>query len=155
MSRKTTVLDIESAVRERYENAAQVREVSLCCPATYDPKLLHVIPREILEKDYGCGDPSRYLCEGDIVLDLGSGGGKICHIAAQLVGPQRRVIGVDFNPEMLALARRYQGEVAERIGFDNVRFLRGRIQDLGVALDEVDGYLKRQNIRQGENLLHQ
>ncbi|MGI9064755.1 MAG: hypothetical protein ACR2FQ_13250 [Pseudonocardiaceae bacterium] len=49
----------------------------------YDPRHLEVIPAEVLDRDYGCGDPSAYLAEGQTVLDLGSGGGKICFIAAQ------------------------------------------------------------------------
>lgn len=152
MARKTTVLDVESAVRERYEGAAQAREVALCCPVTYDPKYLGAIPQEILEKDYGCGDPTRYVCKGDTVLDLGSGGGKICYIAAQIVGAKGRVMGVDFNPEMLALARKYQGEVAEKLGYDNVRFFRARIQDLALPLDEVDSYLKANPVRSSDDL---
>jgi len=143
---------VESAVRERYENAARAREATLCCPVTYDPKHLEMIPREILEKDYGCGDPTRYVREGDTVLDLGSGGGKICYIAAQIVGPRGRVIGVDFNPEMLALACKYQAEVAETLGYDNVKFLRGRIQDLAVPLDEVDAYLRANPVRSSDDL---
>ncbi len=152
MARKTTVLDVESAVRERYEGAAQAREVALCCPVTYDPKYLGAIPQEILEKDYGCGDPSRYVREGDTVLDLGSGGGKVCYIAAQVVGPKGRVIGVDFNPDMLALARKYQEEMAERLGYHNVKFLRARIQDLALPLDEVDPYLKANPVRSSDDL---
>jgi ubiquinone/menaquinone biosynthesis C-methylase UbiE len=152
MARKTTVLDVESAVRERYEGASRAREAQLCCPVTYDPKYLEIIPEEILEKDYGCGDPSRYVREGDTVLDLGSGGGKICYIAAQIVGAKGRVIGVDFNPEMLALARKYQGEMAERLGYSNVKFLRARIQDLALPLDEVDPYLKANPVRSSDDL---
>jgi ubiquinone/menaquinone biosynthesis C-methylase UbiE len=148
----TAVMDAEAVVKQRYERAAQEREVQLCCPVTYDPKYLEVIPREILEKDYGCGDPSRYVRSGDTVLDLGSGGGKICYIAAQIVGPRGRVIGVDFNPEMLALARKYQGEVAGTLGYDNVQFLRGRIQDLALPLDEVDAYLKANPVRSSDDL---
>src|SRR3990167_5245606 len=91
---------IENVVRERYAQGAQAKEEALCCPTNYDPKYLKVIPEEILEKDYGCGDPSRFIKEGDVVLDLGSGGGKICYIASQVVGPKGKVIGVDFNPEI-------------------------------------------------------
>ncbi len=152
MARKTATLDTEAAVRERYEKAARAREKQLCCPVTYDPKYLEVIPQEILEKDYGCGDPTRYLRPGDTVLDLGSGAGKICYIAAQIVGAKGRVIGVDFNPEMLALARKYQPEIAAALGYDNVRFYRARIQDLALPLDEVDAYLKSNPVRSSEDL---
>ena len=152
MSRRTTTLDVESAVRERYARAARARKPELCCPVSYDPKYVEAIPQEILEKDYGCGDPSRYVREGDTVLDLGSGGGKICYIAAQIAGPRGRVIGVDFNPDMLALAQKYQLEVAARLGYDNVTFLRGRIQDLALPLDEVDTFLKANPVRSAEGL---
>ena len=63
-----------------------------------------MIPDEILERDYGCGDPSRHLRPGETVLDLGSGGGKICFIAAQVVGAEGRVIRIDRNDEMPAAA---------------------------------------------------
>ena len=152
MPRKTMTLDAELAVRKRYEKAARTREAQLCCPVTYDPKYLAAIPQEILEKDYGCGDPSRYVREGDTVLDLGSGGGKICYIASQIVGPKGRVLGVDFNPEMLALARKHQPSVAEAIGWNNVTFHRGRIQDLALPLDEADAYLKANPVRSSEDL---
>lgn len=152
MARKAITLDIESTVRERYEGAAQVREAQLCCPVTYDPRFLTIIPREILEKDYGCGDPTRYVRQGDTVLDLGSGGGKICYIAAQIAGPEGRVIGVDFHPEMLALARKYGSEVAEKLGYDNVVFHRARIQDLALPLEEADSYLKTNPVRSSDDL---
>jgi ubiquinone/menaquinone biosynthesis C-methylase UbiE len=152
MARKAATLDTEAAVRVRYEKAARAREPQLCCPVTYDPKYLEVIPQEILEKDYGCGDPTRYLRPGDTVLDLGSGAGKICYIAAQMVGPKGRVLGVDFNSEMLALARKHQPGVAAALGYDNVRFYRARIQDLALPLDEVDAYLKANPVRSSADL---
>ena len=154
MARKngTATLDAESAVRQRYEKAAQEREVALCCPVSYDPKYLEAIPKEILERDYGCGDPSRSVRAGDTVLDLGSGGGKICYIAAQIAGPKGRVIGVDFNPEMLALAQKYQPQIAKKLGYDNVIFLRARIQDLSLPLGEVDAYLKANPVRSSDEL---
>ncbi|MEQ8165370.1 MAG: methyltransferase, partial [Alphaproteobacteria bacterium] len=76
-------LETEQAVLERYASASAKKEEALCCAVDYDPKYLEVIPDEILERDYGCGDPSQYVAEGDVVLDLGSGGGKICYIASQ------------------------------------------------------------------------
>ena len=152
MTRRMAVMDTETVVRERYEQAAREREPQLCCPISYDPELLKVIPQEILDKDYGCGDPSRNVREGDSVLDLGSGAGKICYIAAQVVGAKGRVVGVDFNPEMLALARKYQKDVAQKIGYDNVTFQRGRIQDLALPLDEVDQFLRANPVRSSGDL---
>lgn len=131
----------EEAVRRRYSQGAQQTVAELCCPVTYNPEYLKIIPQEILDRDYGCGDPTAYLQPGDVVLDLGSGGGKACYIAAQVVGPEGRVIGVDCNAEMLALARKYQHEVAERIGYHNVTFRAGMIQDLKLDLDLLSAEL--------------
>ncbi len=135
--------DIETTVRERYAAAAAAPEAALCCPVEYDRDLLRVIPPEVLAVDYGCGDPTRYVRAGETVLDLGSGSGKTCFMAAQVVGATGRVLGVDFTDDMLALARRHQPTVAERLGYANVTFLRGRIQDLATSIDEVDAYLRR------------
>ncbi len=129
----------EQSVRTRYAAAAKQREASLCCPVEYRSELLQAIPDEILQRDYGCGDPSPFLKAGDTVLDLGSGGGKLCYIAAQLVGADGHVIGVDCNTDMLALARKYQAEVAERVGFNNVSFRCGMIQDLQLDLELLAG----------------
>ena len=137
-------LDVSEAVRERYSAAAEQQEAALCCPVDYDAAYLKIIPDEILEKDYGCGDPSKWVQPGDRVLDLGSGGGKICYIAAQVVGETGSVVGVDVNDEMLAMAKRHQPAIAETLGYDNVRFCRGRIQDLGLDLDRLDHLLAEQ-----------
>jgi SAM-dependent methyltransferase len=133
-------MNVNDAVRSRYSEAAREREAELCCPVSYNPQLLKLLPPEILEKDYGCGDPSRYVRAGDTVLDLGSGSGKICYIAAQLVGSGGRVIGVDINDDMLRLARKYQGEMAARLGEDRVRFVKGHIQDLTLDPDASDAH---------------
>jgi SAM-dependent methyltransferase len=79
--------------------------------------------------------------EGEVVVDLGSGTGKICFIASQMVGPNGRVIGVDMTPEMLEVARRNAPVVAERIGYANVEFRRARIQDLALDLDRFEAEL--------------
>src|SRR3990172_3492659 len=117
-----------ASVLDRYSKGAKLQEAELCCPVTYSPELLQLLPQEIVEKDYGCGDPSRYVREGDTVLDLGCGGGKVCYIAAQLAGDQGHVIGVDMNDDMLALARKYQDEMARKLGGNRVRFVKACIQ---------------------------
>lgn len=132
----------ESATKSRYAAGAQTREEALCCPVEYDPQFLKVIPAEVIERDYGCGDPSRHLKPGETVLDLGSGTGKICFIASQVVGPEGWVIGVDMTDEMLDVARRAAPEVAKRIGYANVEFRKGRIQDLALDIERLDEELR-------------
>jgi len=139
--------DIETAVRTRYGAASQKKEEALCCPVEYDPPYLKILPAEIIERDYGCGDPSRFVRAGETVLDLGSGGGKICYIASQIVGEKGRVIGVDANREMLALANKYLDEIAKKIGFANTEFRYGKIQDLRLNLSLVDEYLNDKPIK--------
>ncbi|MSP37282.1 MAG: methyltransferase domain-containing protein [Deltaproteobacteria bacterium] len=134
--------DLEAAVLQRYGAAAEEVEACLCLPVSYDRALLKVIPDEIIEKDYGCGDPSKYIRPGETVLDLGSGSGKACYIIAQIVGAAGKVIGVDFNPPMLELARKYQESIGDQLGFHNVEFRRGKIQDLRTNLELVEGFLK-------------
>lgn len=131
-------MDMKESVVERYTEGAEAVQPALCCPVDYDASLLAMLPKEVIEKDYGCGDPSRYVQDGDVVLDLGSGSGKICYMAAQLVGDSGRVIGVDMNDEMLTLARKYQPEMAEKLGDDKVSFVKGQIQDLTLDLDNPD-----------------
>ncbi len=133
----------EEAVYRRYSAAAQQREETLCCPVECASDLLAAIPAEILERDYGCGDPTPYVREGETVVDLGSGGGKLCYVLAQVVGERGRVIGVDCNLEMLALARKYQQPVADRLGFSNVDFRYGLIQDLKLDLELLGRDLSR------------
>lgn len=135
-------MDVQTSVLDRYSQGAREREAALCCPVDYDQNLLKILPREIIEKDYGCGDPSRYVRAGDVVLDLGSGAGKICYMAAQLVGERGQVIGVDMNDDMLALARKYQPEMARKLGGDRVRFVKGKIEDLALDLEALEDHLK-------------
>ena len=148
-----TIANVDRVVQDRYGEGAQRRVADLCCPVEYDPKYLEAIPQEVLERDYGCGDPSRHLRPGETVLDLGSGTGKICFIAAQAVGPRGRVIGVDMTHEMLEVARRNAPLVAERLGYSNVEFRRGRIQDLALDLDRLDRELAFQPVDSAERML--
>src|SRR5213594_4502193 len=143
----------ETIVRQRYAAGAKERADKLCCPVDYESEYLKIIPQEVIERDYGCGDPSRYLREGETVLDLGSGTGKICFIAAQIVGPNGKVIGVDMTDEMLEVARRNAPIVGERIGYANVEFRKGRIQDLALDLEKLDQQLKKNPITNAASFL--
>jgi arsenite methyltransferase len=146
-------LNSEAAVRNRYAAGAKAAEARLCCPVDYNADFLKIIPREVIERDYGCGDPSKYLREGETVLDLGSGTGKICFIAAQIVRARGKVIGIDMTDEMVEVARRNAPIVAENLGYANVEFRKGRIQDLALDLERLDAELKARPITDAASFL--
>ena len=133
----TGELDQRDAVQRRYGAAALEKEACLCTPVGFDPTLLKVIPSEVVERDYGCGDPTRWVRCGDRVLDLGSGSGKNAFICAQVVGASGSVTGIDRNADMLSLSRSASSAVAEAIGYANVKFKEGAIEALDAS--DADG----------------
>lgn len=144
---------VTGAVQQRYSAAARHAEPGLCCPVEFDSAYLQVIPPDVLERDYGCGDPVSHVRAGETVLDLGCGCGKVCFIAAQVVGPKGHVIGVDANHDMLDLARTAQHTVAERLGYSNVAFVKARIEDLGLDLEFLDEHLMKHPITRVDDLV--
>jgi arsenite methyltransferase len=130
---------VREAVREHYAELARTN--STCCSpesggsVLYPADLIAEVPSEVASFSLGCGDPVTLagLQPGDVVVDLGSGGGLDCLMAAKKVGPTGRVIGVDMTPDMLAKARRN----AARLGVTNVDFRQGYIEALPVADDEA------------------
>ena len=143
---------IEHEVLRRYAEGATAVQPDLCCPVDYDTRFLEIIPKEIIEKDYGCGDPSRHVRSGETVLDLGSGAGKICYILSQKVGENGVVIGVDFNDTMLALAHKHKPAIIDAVGYDNVVFRKGKIQDLALDLDRAQAWLAAHPVKNVEDL---
>jgi arsenite methyltransferase len=129
---------IHEAVREHYGELA--RASNSCCGSgsstLYDEQLIQTVPAEISGFSLGCGDPITLagLQPGETVLDLGSGGGLDCFLAARQVGEQGHVIGVDMTPDMLAKARAN----AERLKVANVEFREGYLEALPVAENSVD-----------------
>ncbi len=143
MSSVITPDEIHSSVRDHYADLA--RQASSCCgPSSsecdcntnYPDQLANAVPADIANFSLGCGDPITiaHLQPGETVVDLGSGGGLDCFLAAQRVGPTGRVIGVDMTPEMLNKAR---GN-AERLGVANVEFREGYIEHLPVEDGTAD-----------------
>ena len=121
-------------VRERYGKVARTAAAGSCCGPSccateYSPEELARIPADSIIGE-GSGNPVRHahLHPGEIVIDLGSGAGIDVFLAADLVGPSGRAIGVDMTPEMLERARR----AAERAGANNVEFRKGVIEALPV-----------------------
>ncbi|MFQ5449436.1 MAG: methyltransferase domain-containing protein [Nitrospinaceae bacterium] len=119
-------------VRNFYSQAAVSTQESLCCPTQYNDADLSHIPSEVRKISYGCGSPINraQIREGEVVVDLGSGGGIDCFIAAKFAGRTGRVIGIDMTDEMVGIARKNQRPVAENLGFDNVEFKMGFLENI-------------------------
>ncbi|HEX9123153.1 MAG TPA: arsenite methyltransferase [Actinomycetota bacterium] len=141
--------DVREQVREHYARAA--KEVSGpsgcgcgdgCCgdqafgAALYAPELLREVPEAAALASLGCGNPTAVaeLREGEVVLDLGSGGGIDVIVSARRVGPTGKAYGLDMTDEMLDLARRNAADA----GIANVEFLRGYIEDVPLPDGSVD-----------------
>jgi SAM-dependent methyltransferase len=142
---------LTAAVKERYASAARQAasgEPSSCCgddcgcqsdPITrdlYQAEELTGLPAEAVAASLGCGNPTALaqLQAGEVVLDLGSGGGIDVLLSAQRVGPSGKAYGLDMTDEMLELARANQ----EKAGVVNVEFLRGEIEDIPLPDASVD-----------------
>lgn len=143
--------NIKEVVREKYGEAASriASGGSSCCGATasngcadpitsnlYDTAQAGQIPEEALRASLGCGNPTALaqLNLGEIVLDLGSGGGIDVLLSAKRVGPTGKAYGLDMTDEMLALAN----ENKRRAGVENVEFLKGEIENIPLPNNSVD-----------------
>lgn len=140
---------VQKVVLKHYGELAQGSSSASCCEADpgccspeLGPERVGSLPlssarlQEIDDLSLGCGDPVGFaaLKPGETVLDLGSGAGLDCFMAARAVGEAGMVIGVDMTPEMVLRAR----ENRERLGLANVEFREGRIERLPVEPDSVD-----------------
>ncbi len=137
------VVDTKKEIRKRYGELAKVSSKGNCCSgnvvtnqAEYSEEELESLPQKASTASAGCGNPTALaeLKKGEVVLDLGSGGGIDVFLAAKKVGPKGFVIGVDMTPEMIDLAR----ENAEKGNVKNVEFRLGEIEHLPVADQTVD-----------------
>ena len=153
-------VDIRTVVRDRYgaiaEKAGQAAQGNCCSPTStnsccspdadasqfdmvsqlYQDPDLEILPPDVTDLSLGCGDPVTLasLEAGQTVLDLGSGGGIDCFLAAKKVGPTGSVIGVDMTPAMIEAARHNR----EKMGVSNVEFRLGEIEHLPVADGVID-----------------
>ncbi len=134
---------VHESVREHYAERAKSGSCcgpDACCDSStnklYPVDLLTELPADISSFSLGCGDPITLaaLEAGQTVLDLGSGGGLDCFLAAKKVGESGHVIGVDMTPEMLERAR----SAAKRLNLPNVEFRQGFLEALPVDSDTVD-----------------
>lgn len=133
---------IQLSVRQHYSQVARSSTENCCpdrpacCAPGYALQDLEAIPRAAVDSGRGCGNPLALasLRPGEVVLDLGSGGGLDVLLASQRVGAKGFVYGVDANPDMLDLARRN----AAQAGADNVAFLPGDLEGIPLADQSVD-----------------
>lgn len=139
--------EIHTSVQEYYGKELEKSEdlkTNACCTLTAPPKhimeALREVHDEVQAKYYGCGLTIPSKVEGLKILDLGSGSGRDCYIAAKLVGEKGEVVGVDMTDEQLAVANKHIEYHREKFGYaeSNVRFIKGNIEALD-ALDLEEG----------------
>jgi SAM-dependent methyltransferase len=141
--------NIKATVRDHYAEAARQAaqgDSACCCSDTkggepislnlYSDSELAVLPEKARLASLGCGNPTALaeLEEGEVVLDLGSGGGIDVLLSAQRVGPTGKAYGLDMTDEMLDLARENQ----RKAGVENVEFLKGEMEDIPLPDASVD-----------------
>jgi len=162
MSKMATDETIKEAVRQAYGGIAtrfveEPARASCCGPSQpasccgpskvtventgaaarfYSTEELASLPDTVTNVSLGCGNPTAIaeLQPGEVALDLGSGGGIDCFLAAKQVGPQGRVIGLDMTPDMIKLARRN----AKKLGATNVEFRYGEMEEMPIPDESVD-----------------
>jgi ubiquinone/menaquinone biosynthesis C-methylase UbiE len=141
--RKETIKEV---VKGKYSKLAEVNK-SCCCPsddaanrayveALYTTEEIESLPKEVTNMSMGCGNPTAIanLKPGEVVLDLGSGGGIDAFLAARKVGPQGKVIGLDMTEEMINQAQ----ENAKKMGLTNVEFKSGEMEAMPLPDNSVD-----------------
>ena len=133
-------VDGHTSVKQFYAQALHDPRREICNPVSYPEELVEHIPSASRVRNYGCGSP--VLDAGleccDRVVDLGCGTGVECLVAAKLVGPTGKVIGVDMLDEMLAFARKSADAAAKRLGYHNVEFRKGYLEELPLEDDSVN-----------------
>ncbi|WP_415718604.1 DUF5714 domain-containing protein [Maridesulfovibrio sp.] len=129
-----------AVVKDFYTEAADTAKEDILNPACYDPALMAHIPETYRFRGYGCGSPvmDASIVEGEHVVDLGSGRGIECFIAAKLVGPKGKVTGIDMLDPMLDHARNGQSAVASNLGYDNMDFRKGYLETLPLEENAAD-----------------
>jgi len=127
-------------VQQFYGQAAEQPQPELCCPTTFDAEAVGHIPQEVLDRFYGCGSPVSAASPrpGEVYVDLGSGAGIDCFIAAKAVGPTGRAIGIDMTDQMLEVARRSAPLVARSLGYDVVEFRKGYLEAIPLEDQAAD-----------------
>ncbi len=127
-------------VREFYGAAAEKPKAELCCPVRPSEDDLRHIPKDVVDRFYGCGSPVQdaSIALGETTLDLGSGAGIDVFISAKYVGKEGKAIGVDMTDAMLGVARENKPIVARNLGYDVVDFHKGFLEKVPVADRTVD-----------------
>ena len=129
-----------TAVKEFYTRAAQTANTDILNPASYPEEFMTHIPPASRLRSYGCGSPvlDADLEPGNTVVDLGCGTGVECFVAARFVGSDGQVIGVDMLDPMLELARQGARGVTDHLGYENLDFRKGYLEELPVESNSVD-----------------
>jgi len=129
-----------SSVREFYRQAALTANEDIINPLAPAQQEADFVPDSAKNHSYGCGSPVTDGApkKGEVLVDLGSGGGVECFMASEAVGTGGKVFGIDMTDEMLQLANSAKSEVAERLGYQNVEFKKGFLEQIPLTENLAD-----------------
>lgn len=149
MNENQTAQDTKDMVRNKYAEIAlapkEENQASCCGAGGCSTEVYNIMTDDYSELEgyntdadlgLGCGLPTAFagIKKGDVVVDLGSGAGNDCFVARHETGAEGKIVGIDFTPEMIAKAR----ENAEKLGFNNVEFRQGDIENIPMAASRAD-----------------
>ncbi|MFA6011052.1 MAG: DUF5714 domain-containing protein [Desulfobacteraceae bacterium] len=136
----TSQNDSLTTIKNFYSSAVGDTNKDILNPVCYEPSFLHHIPEAYRFRGYGCGSPvlDAAITEGEHVVDLGSGSGVECFIAAKLCGKTGSVTGVDMLDPMLALAEKARTDVEKNLGYSNITFKKGYLEHLPLSDGSAD-----------------
>ena len=143
----------KSVAGDFYNAAAKNVNADIANPVCYPESAMDHIPKSARIRSYGCGSPvlDANVRTGDTVVDLGSGAGMECFIAARRTGPGGTVYGIDMSDPMIALAQKLKKDVCRNLGYDNVRFKKGLLEKIPLPDNCADVVISNCVVNLSEN----
>ena len=145
--------DAKTVAGDFYDTAAKNVNEEIANPVCYPESIMDHVPQNARIRSYGCGSPvlDANIRPDDTVVDLGAGAGLECFIAARRTGPGGTVFGIDMSDPMIALAHKHKKDVCRNLGYDNIRFKKGLLEQIPLPDNCADVVISNCVINLSEN----